>query len=105
MKQSKCVIDITDNIKNRESIIVISGRNLGKEQRKKLKIDDKINKYETIEIEIPNNIYSISSSFFLGMFGDIVRSYKTKEKFLEKFNFNCSDSLKNNINDGINDVA
>ena len=104
MKQNKCIIDITENIKNRDSIIVISGRNLGKEQRKSLKIDEKINKYEIIEVVIPNNIYSISSSFFLGMFGDIVRNYKTKEKFLEKFIFNCSESLKNNINDGINDA-
>lgn len=104
MKKGKCVIDITDNLKNRESIIVISGRNLGKLQRKNLKIDEKIKKYETIEVIIPDNIFSISSSFFLGLFGDLVRNYKTKEKFLEKFKFNCSETLKNNINDGIKDA-
>lgn len=104
MKKTRCVIDITDNLKNRESIIVISGRDLGKLQRKFLKIDEKIKKYEIIEVVIPDNIYSISSSFFLGLFGDIVRNYKTKEKFLEKFQFICSETLKNNINDGIKDA-
>ena len=80
-------LDITKNIEGRDSIIVISGRNLGKEQRKKLKIDKLVKQYKVIEIIIPENIYSISSSFFLGMFGDIVRSCKTKESFLEKFKF------------------
>ena len=104
MKKSKCRINITDNIKNRDYIIVISGRNLGKEQRKRLKLDELVAKNDTIEVIIPDNIYSMSSSFFLGMFGDIVRNCKTKEKFLEKFIFICSESLKNNINDGINDA-
>lgn len=97
-------LDITKNIKNISDLIVISGRNLGKQQRKSLKLDDIIKKNEKIEIIIPDNIYSISSSFFLGLFGDIVRNLGSKENFYKKFIFNGSESLKNNINDGINDA-
>ena len=77
-------IDITEHIKNRKSIKALSGRDLGKNQRQNLRIDDVLNsakENEKIVIRIPDNIYSASSSFFLGMFGDIVRQFKTKSAF------------------------
>ena len=57
-----------------------------------------------IKIIIPMDILSFNSSYFLGMFGKSVRKYGSKEKFLEKYKFECNEIVKININDGIMDA-
>lgn len=83
---------------------VISGRKYGKELREKLKINEIDNSTEDIKIIIPKDIFSFNSSCFLGMFGESVRKLGSKEKFLEKFIFDCSEIIKINIDDGISDA-
>lgn len=57
---------------------------------KKVREDSKIDKIEaendTVEIIIPDNIYSINPSFFEELFVNVVRKLG-KERFLAKFNF------------------
>lgn len=101
-------INLTEGIENIEKMIVISGRDLGKKQRAILQIDGLLNESEPVEVIIPDNICSINSSFFLGVFGDAVRSCGSEEAFLEKFKFKCSDyvmkTIKNGIFDALNNI-
>lgn len=89
---------LTQNIK------VISGRNRGINLREKLKIDEKDNDEEIYEFEIAQNVYSFNSSCFLGLFSDSIKKLGEK-KFREKYQFNCSDLIRMNIEDGIRDAV
>jgi hypothetical protein len=100
----KSKIEITKGIKDINKSLVISGRNLGEDQRKKFHMDAKDKDSNNYIITIPNNIISVNSSFFLGAFGKSVRNFKSKEKFLEKYEFNCNENALITINDGINDA-
>lgn len=80
---------------------VLSGRQNGKTLRNELKIDDLDKKIsENIEIFVPEDIYSLNSSYFLGLFGPSVRKLG-EEKFKQKYTFICDDIISRNIEDGI----
>ena len=97
-------INLLDGIPNSKSLFAISGRDLGFKQRKFHKLDELEDNYDEIEIAIDNNIIFLSSSFFLGMFGESVRKCGNKENFIQKFIFKSNNQLKSNIEDGINDA-
>lgn len=97
-------IEITKGINNITDLLVLSGRDLGDKQRTKLDIDQldiDDNKYSII---IPKNIVSVNTSFFLGAFGKSVRYFKSKENFLEKYEFICHENAFLTITDGITDA-
>lgn len=102
--KNKYKIDLIEGIPGSKDIFAISGRELGYKQRKHHKLDKVEDGYNTIEINIDDKIIFMSSSFFLGMFGESVRKCKTKEEFKKKFIFKCNSQLNNNIEDGINDA-
>lgn len=104
MKKKKITIDILEGIPNSKKIFAISGRDLGFKQRKHHKLNELEDDNDIIEIEIANNIIFLSSSFFLGMFGESVRKCGSKEKFKEKFIFKTNGQIESNIEDGINDA-
>lgn len=89
MKQSK------DNTINLEDFRVVgkdgsiakvfTGRDRGEDVRKASKIDEIEKKYDSVNIIIPDNIYSINPSFFEELFVNVVLKLG-KEKFTEKFN-------------------
>lgn len=80
--------------------IVLSGRDRGEELRKKLELNKKEKENDIIEIEIPEDVCSINSSYFLGAFGDSIRKYG-KERFLQKYIFVCDSVIRESIEDGI----
>ena len=84
--------------------LVLSGRDLGNQIRKYFKLSECDNDTFQYEIVFPKNIISISTSFFLAVFGESVRKCSSKEKFEEKYVFNVNSNLKKNINDGIVDA-
>lgn len=92
------------NKKSIKNLIVLSGRDLGYSLRNEISLDQKDKDDITYNIIFPKNIISISTSFFLALFGDSVRACGSKEKFLDKYVIESSNNLKNNINDGINDA-
>ena len=99
------IINLENYDKNKmKNLIVLSGRELGDNIRKRFKFDDLDNDANKYEIVFPENIISISTSFFLALFGESVRKCGSKEKFEEKYLFNVNSSLKSNINDGITDA-
>jgi restriction endonuclease Mrr len=65
---------------------VFTGRDRGKKVREDSKIDLIEEKCDSVEIIIPDNIYSINPSFFEELFVNVVKKLG-KEKFLEKFTF------------------
>lgn len=65
---------------------VFIGRDRGEDVRIKSKIDDIEKSYSEINIIIPDNIYSISSSFFEELLRNVVIKLG-KDLFFEKFKF------------------
>ena len=104
MEEKKVTIDLLEGITNANKIHAISGRDLGIRQRNYHKLDLIEDNNDKIEIKISDNIIFLSSSFFLGMFGDSVRKCGNKEKFKEKFIFKSNSQIDSNIEDGINDA-
>lgn len=79
---------------------VLSGRKEGKNVRDRLSLDTIDNTLEVVKVIFPEDIISLNSSFFLGLFGPSVRQLG-KEKFEEKYKFECPQFIVNSINDGI----
>lgn len=65
---------------------VFTGRDRGEDVRKASRIDEIESKYESVNIVIPDNIYSINPSFFEELFINVVMKLG-KERFQEKFKF------------------
>jgi hypothetical protein len=65
---------------------VFTGRDRGEDVRKASLIDDIEKKYDTVNIVIPDNIYSINPSFFEELFVNVVLKLG-KEEFRKKFIF------------------
>ena len=99
----KIILENYDKSKMK-NLIVLSGRELGNNIRKRFKLDELDIDGNEYEVVFPESIISISTSFFLALFGESVRKCGSKEKFESKYLFNVNGSLKSNINDGIIDA-
>lgn len=97
-------IAINHNMEHKEDIRCLIGEPRGKDQYENLEIDKLEKTYDVITITIPKSIINMSNSFFLGMFGDTIRKYKTRQNFLNKFHFVANDLMMSIINNGINDA-
>jgi hypothetical protein len=73
---------------------VYTGRSRGEALRKLLGIDNWNNEDLRVKVLIPEETYSISSSFFLGLFGPSVVKAGSAESFYEQYSFEASDFLK-----------
>lgn len=72
---------------------VYTGRDRGESLRIKLRIEEFDNDSEVVEILIPASTYTVSSSFFLGLFGPSVRKLGSVNKFWEKYKLSAPESL------------
>jgi hypothetical protein len=77
---------------------VYSGRPRGVALRQQLALDavDE-NAEQVVDVAVPDSTYSMTSSFFLGLFGPSVVSAGSSEAFFEKFHFTAKPVLKNAI--------
>ncbi len=84
--ETNTVINLEDfRVKEGKKISkVFTGRDRGRFVREKSKLDEMEPCNETIEIIIPENIYSINPSFFEELFVNVVKKLG-KEAFLKKF--------------------
>ena len=80
---------------------VYAGRPKGEKVRNKYNLTDADNHDTTVKIIIPDETYTVNSSFFLGLLGESVRHAGSKEAFLEKFTFTTPDIFLSKINDYI----
>jgi hypothetical protein len=77
---------------------VYTGRDRGERLRTQLKIDELDDESEIVKVIIPPETYTISSSFFLGLFGPTIVKLGSKELFLARYKFETSDFLVDVIN-------
>lgn len=75
---------------------VLSGREIGVKWRKNFLLDNIDNSDKEVEIIVPDDLYSINISFFLGLFGDSIRALGA-ECFKKKYKFKCDAFLRKNI--------
>ncbi|MDH5368463.1 MAG: hypothetical protein OEW99_00445 [Gammaproteobacteria bacterium] len=75
------------------------GREKGKNARKKLNIDMLEDGDNTFIIIIPDDTYSINSSYFLGLFGESVKKSASIDAFFNKFDFKMPERMIVKIQD------
>jgi len=74
---------------------VYTGRDRGVSLRRELHLDEVDNQEDgVVEVKIPQRTYTISSSFFLGLFGPSVVHAGSKDAFYRRFHFDSPDFLK-----------
>lgn len=72
---------------------VYTGRDRGERLRLQLKLDALDAEGRLVRVVIPEETYSISSSFFLGLFGPSIIKSGSRELFLERYKFITSSFL------------
>lgn len=87
---------------------IFSGRDVGIAARRKLQLNEKDSDDEIYEIIIPTDTYSISGSFFGGLFSDSVINL-SEEGFRKKYVFKypegkLGETLRADIEEGIYDA-
>lgn len=92
-------IDLEDFMKKRR-VKVLSGRENGANLRTQYSLDRYDKTKEKFEVLIPDDIFSLNTSFFLALFGASVRTLGENE-FKERFLFNCPEYIRPEIEDGI----
>lgn len=83
---------------------VLSGVDLGEIARNSFGLDEEDEKAEVITIEIPEQVYSVNSSFFSGVFQKSLKKLG-EEKFREKYIFECDEVIRMNIENGIFNIV
>lgn len=73
---------------------VYSGRGRGEALREKYALNDLEDSIDSVSVIIPESAYTVSSSFFLGLFGPSIRKCGSVDQFERKFSFDAPDFLK-----------
>lgn len=76
---------------------VFIGRPKGEAARKKYNLDHIDNTDTKVIVLVPENAYSLNSSFFLGLFGKSISLAGSREKFLNKYEFRAPIEVKKDI--------
>ncbi|MCE5222363.1 MAG: hypothetical protein LLF98_14250 [Clostridium sp.] len=79
---------------------VLSGRDNGYYWRKSFKIDKLDKEDYGILVLVPEELFSINPSFFLGLFGDSIRALG-EIKFRERYKFDCDEVIMESIDEDI----
>ena len=72
---------------------VYTGRVRGERLRYELGLDELDASGAAVDVEIPEGTYTISSSFFLGLFGPSVVKAGSKAAFYERYRFRAPEFL------------
>lgn len=73
---------------------VLVGRPRGEKAREKYGLDSIDQEGRQVEVVISDNIYSVNSSFFLGLFGKSIVNAGSRESFFDRYHFAASNELK-----------
>lgn len=92
------------NIINGISYKVLSGVDLGVTARKTFNLDLLDSQENIVTIQIPDEVYSVNSSFFSGMFQKSLKTLGEKV-FRERYLFECDDIIKMNVENGISNIV
>lgn len=84
---------------------VYSGRPRGVALRQRLELDTlDEDKSAVVDVNVPDSTYSMTSSFFLGLFGPSVARAGSREAFFGKYHFQAKPVLQKAF-DGYVDIA
>lgn len=89
---------------NNKKYKVLSGVNLGKEARAYFNLDLLDTQKNLVEIFVPDDVFSVNSSFFSGLFQKSLKSLGEKT-FRERYKFDCDDIIRLNIENGIMNIT
>jgi hypothetical protein len=81
---------------------VFVGREAGESARKRAHLDKYDGTPGRVRILIPEDTYSVNSSFFLGMFDKSIKKLGSREAFFEKYEFQYPKHLAESIEAAIN---
>ena len=97
---SVIVIDLND-VTEGGTIHNLAGKERGESVRKHFALDEIDHSDESVVVMVPEELYGISSSFFLGMFSPSIERLGGEEGFLEKYRFDADTYLMQQILHGI----
>jgi len=78
---------------------VYSGRPRGESLRSRFELDLVDEGNGQVDIEVPESTYSVTSSFFLGLFGPSVVRAGSSEAFFRKYHFKAKPVLEKAFHD------
>ena len=81
---------------------IFTSRRKGIACREKYDLDKLDYQINPVKIIFPKNTYTMSSGFFLGLFGKSIRLLGKKERFLEHYTFTVPTQIMSKINKYIN---
>ncbi|MBR0834108.1 hypothetical protein JQ612_12985 [Bradyrhizobium manausense] len=79
----------------------LSGHERGQAARASYHLDDADRDGDTVRVVVPDDVYSITSSFFQGMFSESVRKAGSRDTFLARFQFDAPPVVLRQIERGI----
>lgn len=78
---------------------IYSGRPRGESLRIKYHLDAVDRSADTVMVSVPPGTYSVTSSFFLGLFGPSVLAAGSREAFFRKYKFSAKPALMDAFTD------
>ena len=80
---------------------VYAGRARGENAREQAKLDQIDDSAAFVQVNIPDDTYTVTSSFFLGMFGPSVIKAGSRDEFVKRFHFRSPSFLKDDFEEYI----
>ena len=93
------IIDLNEARSSQEAK-VFSGRQRGKHWRREFDLDRLDIENKNVVVKIPADVFSVNMSFFLGLFGESVRTLGI-QGFWVKYTFECDPVLMPSIRQGV----
>lgn len=90
-----------DAVANKGQVRNLAGKPRGEAARVAFHLDEVDHASDVVTVEVPDYIYAISSSFFLGLFSRSVVALGGIEGFLNHYRFRASDTVMRQIYHGL----
>ncbi len=91
------LIELTNN----GEVHNLSGHDRGLAARERFHIAELDGDADQVVISVPDFVYTITSSFFQGMFAESVKKFASREAFLSKYKFRAQPVVLQQIDRGI----
>lgn len=79
----------------------LSGHDRGQAARQKFRIAELDATEEAVVVNVPSYVYTITPSFFQGMFAESVRHLGDRDRFLARYSFRADPVVLQQIDKGI----
>lgn len=86
-----------DVVTNKGEVKNLAGKPRGEAARKHFDVDALDAGSDAVTVKVPDYIYAISSSFFLGLFSRSVLKFGSADAFLGHYRFQADDSVMRQV--------